>query len=638
MCGFFGLVDFRSQITLQDQKEISERVVAIRHRGPDDSGSLVKDNICLYFNRLSIIDLAAPSQPYCNEDKSVFMVCNGEIYNYKELKEVLRAKGHVFVTQTDSEIIVHGYEEWGTALWTKLNGIFAIVIWDSLAKRIFLVRDHLGVKPLHYMLVKNGVYFGSDYSSFLGLSREKVELNNSAVLSYLSFRYVIGEQTFYRNIKDVLPSHSIAIDQKESRDYCYWDIPTETDEEDLGEEHYLSTLEDKLSLAIKRQLMSDVPVGAFISGGLDSSILLYYIHQGRKDIKTFITGFSEEGYNEFVYADLMAQSLEIVPQKIILELSEYMSNMDEAISFRGEPISVPHEAAFLKMSRFMKEHITVVLSGEGADELFGGYGRIFRSPFDYYKQRRINTLPVGSHLAGKIFNCSLEKIFPSPYEHFLCRYSWFNEEDKKNFINMEYFDNQLIDEYSLAYMHSLFDRVKSSSYYRAMYYIQGKIHLVNLLNRLDRMTMAASIEARVPFLDYELVEFVSRMPIYYKLRWNSMFSRIRALFLDSERISERFDTPKFILKLLASGKIPDKIINRKKMGFPVPLDCWFNDRFKERAREILLDTGAKINEFINIKNLSKFLSQETFSSKYDYDGKKIWMLINLELWMRKTFH
>jgi asparagine synthase (glutamine-hydrolysing) len=267
----------------------------------------------------------------------------------------------------------------------------------------------------------------------------------------------------------------------------------------------------------------------------------------------------------------------------------------------------------------MKNEITVVLSGEGADELFGGYGRIFRSPHDYYKQKLFN----GKH--------------KTMVDHFLSRYSWFTEKDKEFMLNKDLISNGMFDEYSLNYIKNLFSKFHDNDYYRAMYYIQGKLHLPNLLNRLDRMTMAASIEARVPFLDIELVDLVSTMPIHYKLRWNNYLSKLKSIFLNSEVISEKYDTPKYILKKLMNNKIPSEIINRKKMGFPVPLDNWFNNSLRDIAFSTILDSNSYVKNIINIKNIESLLNKKTYESKYDYFGKKIWMLINLELWMKKYF-
>jgi len=619
MCGFYGFVDFDGNIRDVDEHEIKAGANKIAYRGPDDSGCFLDDNVIIYFRRLSIIDLEAPPQPYTNKKKTITMVCNGEIYNYMELKRALQLKGYKFFSKTDTEVILYGYEEWGEDLWAKLNGIFAIVLWDAEKKKLILVRDHLGVKPIHYFHKDRRVYFSSDYNSFFCQSYSKIQNNNDAILSYLSFRYVIGKQTFYKDVYDLEPGQSKTFFSKGSNSNYYWDIPTNTDKVDKGENYYLEALNSALKTAVKRQLMSDVPVGAFISGGLDSSTLLYYMHSISPNIKSYITGFEVPGYNEFYFADLIAEQLGITPRKLIIDPEEYAGMMDEVIGYRAEPPSIPHEAAFLKMSRFMKNEITVVLSGEGADELFGGYGRIFRSPHDYYKQKWFS----GKH--------------KTMIDHFLWRYSWFNDEDKSSMLNKDFIANGMFDQYSLMYIKSLFKKFNDNDYYRAMYYIQGKLHLPNLLNRLDRMTMASSIEGRVPFLDIDLVNIVSTIPIKYKLRWNNFSSKLKSIFYDSEIISEKYDTPKYILKKLMNNKITPEIINRKKMGFPVPLDNWFNDSLKDMAYSIIFDSNSYIRNIINVNNVKSLLNKKNNSSNYDYFGKKLWMLMNLELWYKKYF-
>ncbi len=633
MCGFFGVVDFSSNLTENDKNEIKSGANLIKYRGPDDEAIIYKNSVCIGFQRLSIIDIGAPSQPFASN--RAIMVCNGEIYNFKELRKSLIQRGYTFSTQTDTEVILHGYEEWGENLFEKLNGIFSIAIWDKIKRKLILIRDQLGVKPLHYLSVGNRVYFGSDYNSFFKQSKLKVEINNNAILSYLSFRYSIGEQTFYKDIYDVLAGNIKQFSMNDNRTITYWDIP-KTINKDKGEKYYLNTLDEKLFNSVERQLMSDVPLGAFISGGLDSSILLYYLLKNKTNIKAFITGFDVDGYNEFKYADMMNDQFNFKLRKLILSPEEYISNMSEVIKLRGEPVSVPHEAAFLKMTRYMKKEITVVLSGEGADELFGGYGRIFRSPFDFFKHKKFNFL---SSVIKNIDPLSAFGSFDKPVDHFLWRYSWFNKDDKENFINLDYFNGKLFDEYSFSYINKLFDNVKSQkNYYHNMFYLQGKIHLQNLLNRLDRMSMAASVEARVPFLDVELVEFVSQMPLKYKNKWKNNLSKVKSILQSSETISEKNDIPKYILKKLAVGKIPDEIIWRKKMGFPVPLDNWFNKGFNEYSKELLLDNNSKIKDIVNKKGMEDFSSRDKLSSSYDYDGKRVWMLLNLELWMQKYFN
>jgi asparagine synthase (glutamine-hydrolysing) len=629
VCGFFGVVNFKSKLKSEDINDIKKGIKNTEYRGPDDQKILSENNFCFGFNRLSIIDIEAENQPYYTSDKSIVMMCNGEIYNYQELKKTLLFKGYKFKTKTDVEVILHGYIEWGEGLWNRLNGIFSIAILDRKKNKLFLVRDHLGVKPLHYFIKGEKIYFGSDYNSFLNIHNHNHSLNNSALSSYLSFRYVIGKHTFYKNIFDILPGTLIAYDGEKTIENQYWDIPTEI-EQDQGIKYYLNGLDQLIDNSVKKQMISDVPLGAFISGGLDSSLLLSYIKKYKSNINTYITGFEEHGYNEFKYAETVVDYLNLnQPKKLEIKQNEYINAIEETIRYRGEPISVPHETAFLKMSKFMKKDISVVMSGEGADEMFAGYGRIFRSPHDYYMSKK--------PLMGKLINYStgdeLKKKFSNPMDHFLSRYSWFTNKEKKEFLRKGVLKNNY-DEYSMEYIQSLFNKISHLNYYEGMYYLLGKLHLTNLLNRLDRMTMASSVEARVPFLDVNLVEFASKIPTKYKLKWKNKFSKIISIFCNSEKISEKYDIPKYILKRLAENKLPNSIIYRKKMGFPVPLNSWANKKFGGYAYEVLTSSKSKTKELFNVSFIEKFLKKNSYNAKEDLDGKKVWMLLNIELWLQ----
>tara|TARA_A100001234_G_C12633054_1_gene389073 strand:- start:378 stop:2285 length:1908 start_codon:yes stop_codon:yes gene_type:complete len=630
MCGFFGVIDFKSEINQKDFIDIKRGTRAIKYRGPDDENVIRGKNYCFGFRRLSIIDINADCQPYTVGNDDILMMCNGEIYNYLALKKDLISKGYIFKTKTDVEVILHGYAEWGEKLWTKLNGIFSIVIYDRNINKLFLVRDHMGVKPLHVLTFNNKLYFASDYNSFRHISNYRHILNESSLLSYLSFRYVIGEKTFYKDIKDVLPGSCLVYGENFSTKNQYWDVPVSIDE-DMGFDFYINKLDSLLDESVNMQLVSDVPLGAFISGGLDSSLLLSYITKRKANLNTYITGFSDHGYNEFEYADIVADYLGLSPKKLIMSQDEYTNSIIETIKYRGEPLSVPHESAFLKMTRFIQKDISVVMSGEGADELFGGYGRIFRSPHDFH----MANIP----LLGRLVNYSSEqgksKRHSLPVDHFLSRYSWFTNDDKSEILNKEVFNDNYYDDYSLDYIDTIFNKTSHLGYSGSLYYILLKLHLPNLLNRLDRMTMASSVEGRVPFLDYRLVDFVSRIPEHYKLRWKDRISRIKAIFHSSEYISERYDIPKYILKKLANGKVHNEIIYRKKMGFPVPLNNWIDGPLGSYAYDMLSSSDAKTKNLFNSQLINQFVDRSKRDKQYDLFGKKVWMLLVVELWMRE---
>jgi len=635
MCGFFGFVDLSGTISDEDQSEVLSGAESISYRGPDDSCLYKSNHLCVGFNRLSIIDLAAPSQPYINSEKNTVMLCNGEIYNYKELKKVLLGKGYIFKTNTDSEVVLHGYSEWGPELWTKLNGIFAIVIWDDCKKTLFLVRDPMGVKPIHYKVVGTRLFFSSDYNAFNRHNQSLLEPNLDVLLTYLSFRYVIGEQTFYKRVFDVLPGNFVKFSTESLVKRTYWDIPAYSTR-NIKERSFLDKLDYQIEKAVNRQIISDVPIGSFISGGVDSSLLLYHLNRLRPDIQTFSAGFDGAEYNEFEYVDIICNHLSVNPNKILIEQNDYIGSMQEVIKYRGEPASIPHESAILGMAKQMAGNIKVVISGEGADELFGGYGRIFRSPLDYYKQKHLGKYVKYFPKIGHRTGFTLPRVFTSPLEHFLWRYSWFGEKEKASLLSPTVLENGFFDDSSLNYLTKIFDKFSPNQYYDTLYYVFGKVHLPGLLNRLDRMTMACSIEARVPFLDTDIVELAAGIPHGFKNRWKTPLSAVQASFSNSEKISELHDVPKYPLKQLCRGRMPDRIIDRKKMGFPVPLNRWFSDNYRESTRELLLSLDSQTREFVDQHQLSELLSQDAYTTDYDYDGKRLWMLLNLELWLRSS--
>ena len=423
------------------------------------------------------------------------------------------------------------------------------------------------------------------------------------------------KKTFIQNIYDVLPGQKVEVSNNINKN-LYWDLNLES-KIDRGEQYYTKQFEVEFNEAIERQVLADVPVGAFISGGLDSSLILHYMKKYFQNIETFATGFNDKEYDELQYADLIANKMNLKINKTILNEKNFLNEMKNVISARGEPCAIPHETAFHLMSKKMNGKIKVVLSGEGADELLGGYGRLFQSPFDYYKK--------------KIFTFSNE----SPMSHFLKRYSWFNQKDKSDLLNMDTFNNKFFDDYSMEYLTQIFDKVAHLNYFDKMYYIMIKIHLVNMLNRLDRMTMNSSIEARVPFLDKKLVEFIFGMPNKYKIRWKNNFSKFKSVFYSSDKISERLDIPKYMLKKIAKNKIDNRIIERKKFPFPLPVNTWLSSKLGEQAKDTLLSKNLRIFDFVNQKNVQKFLDKKKFNTKEDLDGKKIWMLLNLENFLKE---
>lgn len=639
MCGIVGIAS-KAPLT-EDQHVVGRMLGKLAHRGPDDEGSYRSENVWLGVRRLSIIDLAGGHQPMHDPSGKVWIAYNGEVYNFKELRARLEGRGHRFRTNSDTEVVLAMYCEYGVSCLEHLVGMFAFAIWDSRVRHLFLARDRLGVKPLYYTLRQKKIIFASEIKSILSHPGFNRRPNFKALSSYLTFRTVIGEQTVFEDIMPVMPGHYALFRDGELKIVQYWDVPVLEEKDDKGETFYLERAADLLSNAVKRRLISDVPLGAYLSGGLDSSLMVAVMSKlTMGPVRTFSIGFREEGYNEFKHARLVSQQLGTHHLEIEVPMEDYLDLLPKLIQHRDAPLSIPHEIALYVLSKELKQHVTVALSGEGADELFGGYGRVLRSPMDYQKIRVSRKFPSSLQ---SLFGLSFEATdfanrlrCRDEVEHFFHVYNWLPFEDKWALFTDDI--NQVIekDEELIENVRSYFARAGRANLYDKVFYIFEKIHLANLLDRLDMMSMAASVEARVPFVDHELVEFVSSIPLRYKLRWKSPLHQIAGFFVAAERASEWLDVPKYLLRRLAQSYLPKTITGRKKLGFPVPLDAWFRSRMGAYAREILLDERTRARGLFRANRIEKLLDTAP-NLDYDFHGKRIWMLMNIEIWMREFF-
>ncbi len=643
MCGILGFMHLGNSGSVISRETFRLALDLQTHRGPDDSGIYSCDNFVIGHRRLSIIDLDSHAkQPMFSRCGNYVIVFNGEIYNYREIKSRLIAKGHQFKTESDTEVLLNSYIEYGIDCIQDFIGMFAFAIFDKKNDVTYIVRDRLGIKPLYYYQNNSTFIFSSEIKSILALVDEKKELNFNAVSSYMSFRYPVLNDTFFSNIKSLSPAHYIKISGKNVEFRKYWDCIDKFKEQqnDKGEEYYIKTLRNILESAVTYRMISDVPFGAFLSGGVDSSVITALMAMNSSSpVKTFTIGFEEKGYNEFYYANLIAQQYKTDHKEIILSGANYMKTMEHLISYKDAPLSVPNEVPLFLMSKELKKYITVVLSGEGADEIFGGYGRIMRSPYDYARMKNIDSINITNAEKEILCRNFLAKygvaVFQSEIEHFMNIYSYTSFNDKKKLLSTD-IDLETIESSLTDVFMSYFNELDDDSYYNKLMYAFEKIHIVGLLHRVDTTTMATSVEARVPFVDHRLVEFAFTIPVKYKLKWQNDISKEKAKLIMSDRISENYDTPKYILKKTYEGIIPDEVLYRKKMGFPVPLNSWFGGRFNEYAKEILLSDVAKNRNIYNINNINKWLESERLSNDHGF-AMKIWMLINLELFNRKYF-
>jgi len=639
MCGILGKINVK-QNTITDT-DFSEALNLMEHRGPDDWDIMKSNHFVFGHRRLSIIDLDPHAkQPMISDCGNFVLTFNGEIYNYREIKEELVAKGYTFRTSSDTEVLLQSFIEFGIDCIQKLIGMFAFGIYDIENDLSYIVRDRLGIKPLYYYDCDEELIFSSEIKSILKLSPNQRKLDLNAVSSYLSFRYPILSNTFFEGIKSLTPGHYLKIEKGEVKKVEYWDVSVhfKKQTEDKGEEYYIEKLKDILQSSVKYRMIADVPIGSFLSGGVDSSVITALMSLNMKEpVKTFTIGFDEEGYNEFEYANLIADKYKTNHREIILSGKDYISAMEKLIEYKDAPLSVPNEVPLYLMAKELKKYITVVLSGEGADEIFGGYGRIFRSPHDYNRLKHLDSAELTEEEREEFLQNFVDKYFQTDFDseldHFLNLYSYTSLEDKKQLLNSN-INLDLIEETFKSKFNKYFDELEDDSYYNKMMFAFEKIHIVGLLHRVDTTTMATSVEARVPFVDHRLVEFAFEIPVKYKLKWNNETSESQSKTLMSDAISEKFDTPKYILKKAYEDIIPNEVLYRKKMGFPVPLNNWFGGEFNKYARKILLSDKAKGRGIYNADNIEEWLKSGRLSQDHSF-AMKIWKLINLELFINK---
>lgn len=598
MCGITGIFSI-TKIDKLD-KRISAMNDAIIHRGPDAGSFFIKNNIGLGHRRLSIIDISeTANQPMHSNSNIWHVVFNGEIYNFNEIKEELN---YSFLTESDTEVIIAAVEEKGLEWFIeKANGMFAIALYNSDTEKLILIRDRLGIKPLYYFLDREKIVFSSEIKGVLSSGLIKAEFNELAIDEYLGNRYIRAPHTFFENIYQMEPGTYIEIDKSlNKKEYKYWDIPNEFNiDENFNEDTIAKEFENELIKAIEYRLISDVPLGTYLSGGVDSSLITAITSKKKNTIlNTYTIGFHE--LNEFKYSNIIAKQYKTSHHEILMKEKDYVNNWERLISFKDSPLGVPNEIPLAVMSEKLKQKITVVLSGEGADELMGGYGKIFRLPFDYE-----------NHFGNISF-----------YEKLIESYEYVPRSMRDEFLNTskEYrkkFDNLIIDDFK--------GKTNEQNIFRFFH----KYHVKGLLQRVDMTTMQTSVEARVPFLDHNLIEFVySKIPYSLKLKWNSEASKKNAKKLTSKDYSEDLDTPKYLLRKVAYKYIPKSIVDRKKVGFPVPLTEWFSN-LEKLAKELLTDT-TWLKEGVVNDLLEK-------SNKEDRAGQILWMFINVEIFKRKYF-
>ena len=609
MCGFVGFSG-----KLENKKEILNKMMnRIIHRGPDSEGEFINENIALGFRRLSIIDLGGGSQPIYNEDGSIVIVYNGETYNFPELRAELEADGHVFATDTDTEVLVHGYEKWGQELASHLRGMYAFVIYDKNKNTLYGARDIFGIKPFYYYRTEDGDYiFGSEIKAFLEHPKFVKKLNKNALRPYLTFQYSSLDETFFEGVYKLPPAHyfTLSLGTGEPMSTArYWDADFTEVAGDF--EQYVDEIDKTVHESVEAHRISDVKVGAFLSGGVDSS----YITACLMPDKTFSVGFAYDKFNETDMAKELSDKLGIENYRKMISADECFDSLSDIQYYMDEPQSNPSSVPLYFLARLAKEHVTVVLSGEGADEIYAGY--------EWYDEagimKKYKRLPKFIRVAAAALAKKLPyfkghdliiKSSGNPEDYFIGQAMVWDEKDAMRVLRDEYRCGPSVKEVTAP----IYARVKGKSELDKKQYLDLNLWLPgDILLKADKMSMASSLELRVPFLDKKVMEQAQALPHEYKINGKNT---------------------KYIFRKAANRTLPDEWADRKKLGFPVPIRFWMQeDKYYNLIKEEF--TSDEARRFFDTDYLVSIL--DAHKSGAANNGRRVWTVYVFLTWYRRYF-
>jgi asparagine synthase (glutamine-hydrolysing) len=601
----------------------------IAHRGPDDYGIYVDGQVGLGHRRLSIVDVAAGHQPMTNEDETLHITYNGEIYNHADFRAHLEARGHRYRTHCDTETILHLYEEEGPRSLRHLRGMFAFAIWDKRKRELFMARDRLGVKPLYYAHTEDGsLYFASEIKSLLEARAVKAEINFGVLPDYLANHAPSGEETLFRGIKRLLPGHWLMWRDGEVRIEEYWDLDYNADQaetERRSDEDYIEEWGELFRTSVRLRLMADVPLGMFLSGGVDSSAIAAVMSKMVDDpIKTFSVAFAEREANELEYARIVASRFKTDHHEIVVSPEDFFSALPKLVWHEDEPIAHPSSVALYFVSLLASEHVKVVLTGEGSDETLSGYERYYKTVHNLRLGTRYHKFT--NERVRQAVRVAVEKLTPGAFKRklrrtFLClpldletiyfdNFSVFSRAMQHQLLTPEAREQVgKIDPYSVArdYLGEM-DGTRLNQWL----YADIKTYLHELLMKQDQMSMAASIESRVPFLDHKLVELSARLPERMKLRG--------------------LRNNKYVLRQSMKGILPPEIQNRTRKGFPVPVGLWFRGQFASIVDEYVLGERAASRGLFDPRFVRQLVERHKAGENH---AERLWALVNFEIWQRQ---
>ncbi|HEY8559750.1 MAG TPA: asparagine synthase (glutamine-hydrolyzing) [Pyrinomonadaceae bacterium] len=630
MCGINGIVYADARRRTVNERLLRQMRDTLEHRGPDEGGLFIENNVGLGHRRLSIVDLKSGQQPMFNNSRSCVIVYNGEVYNHNDYRRELIAKGYEYQTHCDTETILHLYEEYGADCVQHLRGMFAFAVWDKGRRQLFIARDRLGVKPLYYLHDAAGnLFFASEIKAILEAGQREPEINYAALPDYLANHGTSGDETLFAGIKRLPPGHTLVWKDGKIKIEKYWDLPFEPklNGVERSDRDWTSEWFELFKQAVELRLMADVPLGMFLSGGIDSSAIAAVMSKMvAAPVKTFSVAFAEREANELKYARLVADAFGTDHHEVIVSPEEFFGRLPHLIWHEDEPIAHPSSVALNFVSRLASRHVKVVLTGEGSDESLAGYGRYAKTLMNlnfgrYYRKvmpeaarhfvkNRIESLPSASKVGYKLRK-SFFTVEPNIENIYFDNFAVFPREMQARLLSeqtRERIGADNADPY--REMQRFFDSAPTHSLLDRMLYADTKTYLHELLMKQDQMSMEASIESRVPFLDHRLMEFSARMP---------------------DRLKLRGGTTKFVLREAMKDILPKEILKRGKMGFPVPVGRWFRHEYKHLVDEFVLSERALSRGIFNADFVRELAARHQRGENHE---ERLWALLNFEIWQR----
>jgi len=624
VCGIAGFLNLDSS-RFEGLPALERMTAAIAHRGPDDSGFYSRPGVFIGHRRLSIVDVAGGIQPMTSETGRVWVAFNGEIFNHSDLRPPLEAAGHRYRTRSDTETILHAYEQYGSGCASRFRGMFAFAIWDENTETLFCARDRLGIKPFYYFWDGKTFAFASEIKALLAHPAISAGFEDSLLAEHLAFGYVSSEQTMFQGIRKLMPGHYLTVRRRDGagpRIERYWEVPAPDRQETGPDVEWISECRQRFEEAVRTRLMSDVPLGVFLSGGVDSSAIASMVTRltpGDR-LKTFSVGYAEAQYSELAGAQQVSQIIGSEHREIVVSMEDFFDSLPMLVWHEDEPITWPSSVSLYHCSQLASRHVKVVLTGEGSDELFGGYERyqhflwnqrwmawygIFPRVFREFARQQIeDSSLIGASLRRKLQHTFLARqntVESLQLDNFYCA---FSEAEQRSLLKNT-------PPVGTAYRNFLtyWNAGRPSSALSQMLYADQKTYLVELLMKQDQMSMATSIESRVPFLDHHFVEFAARVPDHLKIRRG---------------------VAKYILKKAVEDLLPQDIIYRKKMGFPTPLRSWFLDKRAKPLFALLLEPEGVLASYLDRRAIAALI--ERHQNGIEDATDRIWRLLNLQIW------